>query len=1427
MDTSAVRTPSSLKRALAVLTLSIGLALALTGALLFWLGGPSVARAAGTFYVATTGSDANTCATTADPCASIQAAIGKAASGDTLQVAAGTYITSAVVSEVVHITQSLTLSGGWNAAFTAQTGVSVIDAQNMLGQRGLTVDAGVIASIERFVIQNGNLAPGNGGGVENNGTLTLQHFAVMSSTADLGGGLYNNGTAFITNTTLGGNTAAMSGGGLYNAAAASASLENVTASANTASAGDGGGLYNGGALTLHNSLVANNTDSNDNSSPDLSGAVTSSGYNLVGKSDGAGGFVGTDLTGTVASPLDPLLGAFDGQVYTLLSGSPALNSADPGSCPATDQLGSTRPQGARCDIGAFEKVRVQFSGAPFSVSEAGATALVTVTLSNPAGFAVSVNYATSNGSATGSDYTAASGALTFNPGDTSESFTVSITNDITDEGDETINLTLSGAGSRASLEAPNPTTLTILDDDLEPIVNFDAMEYSVSEAAGTATLTATLSHPSAFQITVNYTTLDGTAISGSDYITSTSVLTFAPGSTQETLALSLVNDPAYENSEFFTVELTSASGAILGTPNPARVDILNDDPRPNLAFDSAVYTVNEAGGQAAITVVLSGTTNLTTTVNYATSDGTANAGDYTAAAGTLTFAPGDASESFNVSITDDSVYEVNETIVLTLSGETNADLGAPNPATLIITPDSDPAPTVQLTPPYSLNEDAGPAVITVTLTGATDITATALYTTTAATATPGADYLDATGALTFSPGTTQQTFTVTVNADTTYELDDTFTVTIGAPVSATLGSTTSAGVTITNDDPLPSIRYTPDPQTEFIALESAGAVPITVTLSNPSIFTVTVNYSTTNGTATAPGDYQSASGALTFSPGVITQTFSVTVNGDSFDGPDETVNLHLGSPISGTLSGDNPETLRILDDDGAPTIFFSAPAFSVNENGGSAAIQVNLTNASFLTVTAVVTTTDGTATRLTDYNKPLTATVTIPGNQFLTSATFTVPITNDTTYEGNETFNVALGSSVNAVLAGFNTTATVTIVDNETQPTVQFSAPGFSVSEAAASTTITATLSHASAFNATVNAATSNGAGVGRATAGSDYTSVNTVLTFNPGVITRTFNIPLLTDTVYEGNESLTVTLSSPVSATLGAPNPATLTIVDDESAPTARLSASAYYVNENAGSAVITATLTGSTAVTATLNFTASTGTAGAGDFTPLTGTLTFTPSVTTRTFGVTINNDVTYEGNETVNLSVGNPVSATLGSPSTATLTIFDDDPRPGCAIYASSDVPQPIPDASPVGIPGQVESMLTLPGPGVIITDVSVRIDQITHTNDQDLIIYLVPPSGPSTGTLVIYRAGGSGDNFFHTILADSFSTPIVSGAAPFTGNFQPDSPLSAFDGLASGGTWRLRVTDNENLDIGTLDAWGLEVCGSVPAPTSFLYLPLVLR
>ena len=903
---------------------------------------------------------------------------------------------------------------------------------------------------------------------------------------------------------------------------------------------------------------------------------------------------------------------------------------------------------------------VQFDAASHSVDESAGSATITVTLSAESERTVTVDYATSDGTATaGSDYLASTGTLTFTPGTTAQSFSVSILSDGLDEANETVNLTLSNA-SNAGL-GTSASTLTILDDDDPPTVQFDSSSYSVAEDGGTATITVTLSAESGRSVAVDYATSDGTATEGSDYTDANGTLVFAAGQTTRTFSVTISDDNVDEADETVNLALSNASNATLGTPSTATLTISDNDQQPSVEFGAASYSAGEGSGQASITATLSHPSAFTVSVAYATSDGTALAGDdYQTAAGTLTYAPGQTEQSFAVTLVADTVDEWDETVGLALSAPVvSATLGARYTATLTILDDDDP-PTVQFgASSYSVDEDAGSATVTLTLSVVSGKQVTVDYATSDGTAQAGADYLTAAGTLTFAAGVTEQAFSVTISDDGLAETDETVDLALGNPSQATPGTPYTATLTIEDNEGLPAVQF--DSSSSSVD-ESAGSATITATLSHASVFTVTVGYATGGGTASAGVDYVAANGTLTFPAGELVQTFSVTILGDNLDEWNETVNLALSAPVSAMLGTPTAATLTILDDDDPPTVQFDSPVYLELEGNTSHTIWVILSAVSGRTVTVDYATSDGTATAGSDY---LASTGTLTFTPGTTAQSFSVSILSDGLDEANETVNLTLSNASNA---GLGTSAsTLTILDDDDPPTVQFDSSSYSVAEDGGTATITVTLSAESGRSVAVDYATSDGT----ATEGSDYTDANGTLVFAAGQTTRTFSVTISDDNVDEADETVNLALSNASNATLGTPSTATLTISDNDQQPSVEFGAASYSAGEGSGQASITATLSHPSAFTVSVAYATSDGTALAGDdYQTAAGTLTYAPGQTEQSFAVTLVADTVDEWDETVGLALSAPVvSATLGARYTATLTILDDDDPPTVQFDTSS--------------------------------------------------------------------------------------------------------------------------------------------------------------
>ena len=222
-----------------------------------------------------------------------------------------------------------------------------------------------------------------------------------------------------------------------------------------------------------------------------------------------------------------------------------------------------------------------------------------------------------------------------------------------------------------------------------------------------------------------------------------------------------------------------------------------------------------------------------------------------------------------------------------------------------------------------------------------------------------------------------------------------------------------------------------------------------------------------------------------------------------------------------------------------------------------------------------------------------------------------------------------------------------------------FSAADYSIAESVSVLGVTVSRNSASG-SASVDYASADGT----ALAGQDYVGSAGTLTFADGETTRTLDIAILDDSVYEGDENFSLTLSNPQGgASLGGITSAAVTILDDELAPIGdfHFGSAAYSVNENGGQIIVDVIRSNGSAGAATVDYATMDGTASAGlDYQATSGTLNFADGQTSASFTVSVLDDTLLEGDENVVLSLSNPSSgSTLVSPATATLTIVENDP------------------------------------------------------------------------------------------------------------------------------------------------------------------------
>jgi Ca2+-binding RTX toxin-like protein len=346
---------------------------------------------------------------------------------------------------------------------------------------------------------------------------------------------------------------------------------------------------------------------------------------------------------------------------------------------------------------------------------------------------------------------------------------------------------------------------------------------------------------------------------------------------------------------------------------------------------------------------------------------------------------------------------------------------------------------------------------------------------------------------------------------------------------------------------------------------------------------------------------------------------------------------------------------------------FSAPTFSLNEDGSLvSAVIVTRTGGSYGSVSATLSMNNGTAAN-SDYTKsPI---VVAFGDRDAVSKVIQIPIADDNLRESNETIRLSLSKPQGRATLGVQRTTTLTIVDNDSLPTVTINPAALSQEEGNSGTstfTFTVSLSHGSNQTILVPYITENGSAI----AGSDYLASSGTLTFKPGEVSKKILITANKDTTVEQDETFRVKLDSPTNAILGANTQTSATIVNDDTV--LEFSTPSFSVNED-GTAIDTITVTrsgsGKGIVSATLSM--NNGTASDSDYTKSPIVVTFGDGdLVSKLIQIPIANDNLHESNETIKLSLSRPQGgATIGVQRTATLTVVDSD-SPHLSLPGSGD-------------------------------------------------------------------------------------------------------------------------------------------------------------
>ena len=823
-----------------------------------------------------------------------------------------------------------------------------------------------------------------------------------------------------------------------------------------------------------------------------------------------------------------------------------------------------------------------FSIADASADEADGSMQFTVTLPGST-FETSVDWATKDDAAgddpatEGKDYAAASGTLTFAPGDTSKTFTVTLNDDDVKEKDETFTIQLANPVNATLTDA---TAIgTIDDDDLSQAVfitldagTADGVEEGEDVVFNLERHTWLDSSPSQEVARGRLVVGLEIALEGDfvrEPVPATAV--FEAGVWVATVTVPTIDDALFEPAGSVSLKLESQGFGLLSNANPVEADVYDNDMPVSVADAESV----EGDGVITFTISLQEPAVTPITVEVATVDGTATSHgvvtatdfgkDFTAKSETLTFDVGEQDKQFTVTLADDRWDEAVESFTVELRNPSYARLQDASATGTIL--DNDPQMVATLVPPENktIDEDTiYPVRFVVELDDSQSLAsergAYLNWTVTPDTATHGEDYVESGGSIVIPPGHLTGAFEVHLVDDDLFETrNELFTVTLTRERWVIVDpDNSSRNIKIKDDDLLSAAVFA---AAANVVEGSDATFHIWVSGSRPTE-DVVVQYEL-GGTATPGDDYTAPSGTVTMPVGQLSVPIAIGTTADSLHDPNETLVVSLTDITSvGRTVRSNGETktatVTILDE--------GSPVVSVSEDDGTEGDALQFTVTLSSTTDAPVEVQweteqygsllplDERATPGVDY-EPGGGTVTIPPGE--DNGTILVATTQDNLAENTERFLVKLtgasrvpgtGDPENVALGAF--LAEGSILDDDVAPTgVTLSATPVAVPEGADSTelAITATLNTTTAL--TENASVHVTVAGGTATEDEDYTATEVTLIIAAGDLSQTgvLNLTLLDDEIAEGDETILIT------GTVDGLDvtPAEVTITDDDDEPT------------------------------------------------------------------------------------------------------------------------------------------------------------------------------------------------------------------------------------------------------------------------------------
>ena len=860
-----------------------------------------------------------------------------------------------------------------------------------------------------------------------------------------------------------------------------------------------------------------------------------------------------------------------------------------------DGAGGTFQKSFTLSVGNLADVP-ELSVANVTVSETAGKAVVTVSVADDNGDEASVDYDVTAGTAKdGVDYTAVSGTLTWDKGDTDpQKIEIPILNNERDEPDRSFSVVLSNP-KKATLGG-STAVVTITDDDAPPTLTIADLSVSESVVGGKVTISVVMQGSSSQDVAVNYATANGTAVAGQDYTAATGSLSWPAGQTgARSFEVAITQDVIDEPDETFTVNLTNVQGATL-TAEKGTITISDDDAQPRVVVGDAI--VSEDAGSVTVAITMTGATsedawvdlttqNGTLETNAATGDGALRDFDHQTAS--LTWAAGTSgAKQFTVTILDDTVDEGDDATQPELFGVvifSNAPsiLVQDNAGTVQIF-DNDAPPVVRIVPanPATVEENAGIITINAEMTGQSSRTVTSSYSLAEGSATLGEDFaaVDAQLQVTWAPYETgQKPIQISIIDDRVDENEsitdvvqavEDFTVRLAAPTAATLGTPAETAVSIRDNDQAGVTIGAPTPtsiQEDPTATTANRTASYSVRLASRPLADVSFTYSISSTVPEISPPHTQCSVVnttpLVFTPNnwSTNQTVSVRAIDEAYNDQGGTCRIVLSPDTTDPLYTQFPDlagaSVTVVNDDDpqillGPTggLLFESPISGTT----SLSYTVRLSTTPLNTVSVRVDPNDdlqigGSMVTLGAPGVPLT--LTFPGNTTTISQTVYVQAVDNNIDETQEPHpGVIVHTGSGGDYQGLTVDNTVDIVDNDVAEIRLGPLSRTVISETVGvpdhSATFTTTLGSRPVNDVTLNFAASNG----QCTVSPASTTISAASTTDWSTV-RTVTITAVNDAIDDGDQPCTAVFTVTTSDPAYQVNPPdyTVTVADDDQA--------------------------------------------------------------------------------------------------------------------------------------------------------------------------------------------------------------------------------------------------------------------------------------